>query len=321
MKTIIRKVKGLLQNLFLNPFLKSISVLPNGGLVTLYDVGAAGDIESRWKVFSPHLNYVGFEPDERSFKDLLNKASSNNCHSYNILQYALWDSKTELELNLCAKPQVSSVYSPKLEFLKNFPQVERFDVVSTEAFSVVPMDDLDLTNPDFIKLDIQGGELNALEGADKLLNDVLGLEVEVEFVELYTNQPLFGNVCEFLSKKGFEFIDFASLCRWERTGFTAVGQCVFGDALFLRTPEKIDYTDISVDKLSAYFSILLVYRRFDLIDTTLSLLSKQEKYRFEDFRKKVAKAKSVDNFGKKTAEICSSVLAFIGVNYRSHLLY
>ena len=320
MKKIIRKVKGLLQNLFLRPFLKSINVLPHNGLVTLYDIGAAGGIEPRWKAFTPHLNYVGFEPDERSSKDLLNKTSSQ-CHSYNILQHAVWDSKTELELNLCASPGASSVYSPNIEFLKNFPQVERFDVVGTETVSVVPMDGLDLTNPDFIKLDIQGGELNALEGADKLLNDVLGLEIEVEFVELYTNQPLFGNVCEFLSKKGFEFIDFVNLCRWERAGFTAVGQCVFGDALFLRPPEKIDYTDISVDKLSAYFSILLIYRRFDLIDTTLSLLPMQEKYKFKDFQKKVAKARRVHNVGRKIAETCSSILAFIGFNYKSHLLY
>lgn len=318
---IVRKLKSYIQNLFLNPFLQAMSSLPSGGMVTLFDVGAAGDIEPRWKVFSPYLNYVGFEPDERSCKQLLEKASSSDCYSYNMIPHALWGSKAELKLHLCAKPHVSSIYVPKIEFLKNFPQVERFDVISTEDFSVVPIDSLDLTSPDFMKLDVQGAELQILKGAGNLLDNVLGLEVEVEFVEHYENQPLFGDVCELLTKQGFEFIDFPNLCRWERHDFTGYGQCVWGDALFLRTPENMDLASMSNNKLSAYLSILLIYRRFDLIDVTIKLLPDKRKHILNEFHIKVAKAKNADRFGKKISEIFSRILNALDPNYKPHLLY
>ena len=49
--------------------------------------------------------------------------------------------------------------------------------------------------------------------------------------------------------KGFEFIDFVNLCRWERNDYlNTFGHCTYGDALFLRAPEKIDFENISEDK-------------------------------------------------------------------------
>ncbi len=90
-----------------------------------------------------------------------------------------------------------------------------------------------------MKLDIQGGELAVLEGADKTLDQCLGLEIEVEFVRIYKDQPLFGDICAFLETKDLEFIDFTSFNRWERSQYREFGQCVFGDALFLRAPEIV----------------------------------------------------------------------------------
>ena len=65
-----------------------------------------------------------------------------------------------------------------------------------------------------MKLDIQGAELEVLKGAKKTLSNTLGLEIEVEFVHLYTNQPLFGDLYTFLSSHNFELMDFTSIQRW-----------------------------------------------------------------------------------------------------------
>ena len=48
---------------------KKVSRLPNSS-VTLIDVGAAGGIEKRWHAVTEDLVYYGFEPDERSRKNL-----------------------------------------------------------------------------------------------------------------------------------------------------------------------------------------------------------------------------------------------------------
>ena len=52
---------------------------------------------------------------------------------------------------------------------------------------------------------------------------------------MYINQPLFGQVNDFLRKQGFEFIDFTNICRWERKIYNSYGQIIFGDGLWLRS--------------------------------------------------------------------------------------
>lgn len=56
---------------------------------------------------------------------------------------------------------------------------------------------------DFIKLDVQGAELDVLKGGEECLQQVRGLEIEVEFNPIYYGQPLFGDVDRFLRRCGF----------------------------------------------------------------------------------------------------------------------
>ena len=49
---------------------KHISNILDGQALTLIDIGAAGDIELRWKRVNGLLNYIGFEPDDRSYAEI-----------------------------------------------------------------------------------------------------------------------------------------------------------------------------------------------------------------------------------------------------------
>lgn len=243
---------------------KIILSLPDFSKVYLIDIGAAGDIEPRWRLISRHLKYLGFEPDTRS-KDIL-KNRENDCKEYSIISKAIWDFNGQISINLCLKPEVSSFYEPNIEFLCNFPNSERFDVIGKEVFECVTLDSLNLSDPDFLKIDIQGGELQVLKGSPNLLESCFGVEVEIEFLHMYEKQPLFGDVCEFMSENGFQFYDFVNLCRWERDFYRGIGQLVFGDALFLKSPEYFLGSQPSKSKIASYLAALLLYERYDLIE-------------------------------------------------------
>mgnify|MGYP006109627661 CR=1 FL=1 len=316
---LIRVLRETIKKFFEARILNVIDILPNGGILTLIDIGAAGEIQPRWKPFSKKLKYIGFEPDKRSRDTLNNK--KNDFLEYIIYPHALADIKKKVSLYLCRNPTGSSLYEPNTNFLANFPNAERLDVISRDTLSVIPIDSLDIKDADFIKIDIQGGELSALKGANLQLERILGLELEVEFIDLYKYQPLFGDICNHLSDKGFEFIDFVNLSRWERSAHNNFGQCTFGDGLFLRVPEKIKFQELGIIKISSYFTILMIYRRYDLLERALTLLPKELASEFEQFKNQMRKVQSPNNFVRFIIRILNILIPFLGSNYRFHLIY
>ena len=136
----------------------------------------------------------------------------------------------------------SSIYEPNRQFIDLFPEPERNDIVDTVK---LPSETVDRVAQqlnakfDVIKLDVQGAELDVLKGATNSLAHTLAIDIEVEFCELYKDQPLFDQVFSFLRKSGFEFIDFTYIYRWSPDTFNGLGQATFSDALFMLPPETV----------------------------------------------------------------------------------
>ena len=287
--------------------------------INLVDVGAAGDVEERWKYLSNNLNYIGFEPDDRSRLLLKN---DNNFNFYKIYSHALWDISGKFKIYLTSKPQVSSLYKPNYKFLNLFPYKERFLIDKVSDIDCVSLDSLKLDYIDFIKIDIQGGELKVLEGASESLNKCLGLELEVEFLELYEDQPLFGDVVKFLKDKKIEFIDFTAISRWGRKQYDGMGQSTFGDALFLRSPENIieNFQNNNTIKLK-YLGICLIYRRFDLIDQLIKLSDNDFKLLADPFLISLRSLKRKNIYLRRINFYFQKLMILFFPNFKSHPLY
>ncbi len=56
---------------------------------------------------------------------------------------------------------------------------------------------------DFLWLDMQGGELSALQGGIDLIRKTTALYIEINLVQRYKNAPLYGEVKEWLNTQGF----------------------------------------------------------------------------------------------------------------------
>jgi len=318
-KNIIKNMFSLISTNEDKHILKSFDSLGSDHILTLIDIGAAGDIQPRWKKIASHLNYVGFEPDKRSFDDVNSKKLGTK-HKI-IFPVALWSSNEEQKIHLCRKPQVSSIYEPNHKLLNCYPMPERFEVDNIEKIQPKKLDDLKITSCDFIKLDVQGAELDILHGATKSLDKCIGLELEVEFLELYKNQSLFGDVCKFLNSKGIDFIDFVHISRWERDLHSTVGQAMFGDALFLRTPEWIANNG-SNERISSYLKVCLLYRRFDLIRSLLSQLPTEKKDSLKNFISSIKKLEKRFRLATKLSRYFSYVIYSInGRQMKLHLTY
>lgn len=111
---------------------------------------------------------------------------------------------------------------------------------------------------------------------------------------MYIDQPLFGDITSFLSSKGFEFIDFINLCRWERESHNGYGQCVFGDALYLKSPELVIDQKLEDKRISSYFSL---------------------------FESRLKKMERSHNKARKISLLTSRLLRIFETDSRNYLLY
>lgn len=92
---------------------------------------------------------------------------------------------------------------------------------------------------DFLSIDTQGTELDIIKGTEEYLDDIKGIICEVEFSELYENQPLFDKTFEYLHKKGFKLVNIFNLQYWKHMDYKEKGYgfLTVGEAFFLRDPE------------------------------------------------------------------------------------
>jgi FkbM family methyltransferase len=229
------------------------------------DVGAANNTrESAWES-NKSVRYTLFEPDPVAAEKLRQNSSS----STSVVESALGSASVTSTLNICIKRELSSVLEPNIELLERYPDASRWKIVDRLPIEINTLDSFISTigRIDFLKLDTQGSELDILKGAASALNDVLAIQVEVEFIPLYIDQPLFGDISDFLLARGFEFWDFTTVYRYGRENLDRTGQAVFADALFLRSPESIMVGNaplISLEKLNNLATIARVFGKCDI---------------------------------------------------------
>ncbi len=73
-----------------------------------------------------------------------------------------------------------------------------------------------LPMPDFLKLDVQGHEIEVLKGGGKALFNATFCLLEVTLIDLGDNAPLFFEVNKFMDEKGFQVYD---ICQFMRRPF------------------------------------------------------------------------------------------------------
>ena len=145
---------------------------------------------------------IGFVPNQDACNDL-NK--SNNKGSL-YLPYFIGNGETATFYETNWAP-TSSLYPPNSRLLKKFHNLNEITtLVQKHRVKTHRLDDIpEIFSADFIKMDVQGSELDVLKNGVNILNTSVIAQIEVEFVEMYKNQPLFADVDTFMRAHGFQF--------------------------------------------------------------------------------------------------------------------
>lgn len=235
-------------------------------------LGADKDVYSPLlKVFPTRL--IGFEPVEAECRKLQALYGGERT----FLPHVIGDG-SEREFRTCNEPMTSSLYEPNeplLDLFQNLGNLTR--VVSREKVATKRLDDIEaVRDTDYLKLDVQGAELDVIRGAPETLKDVIVVQTEVEFVPMYRDQPLFAEVDQGLRAAGFLFhrlLGFAGrMFKPLATGnnINAPGsQMLWGEAVYMKDFTELD--KLAAEKLLKLAVILhVVFQSFDAAQFVLS---------------------------------------------------
>ena len=133
---------------------------------------------------------------------------------------------------------------------------------------------------DFLKIDIQGGELTAFQNGRQKLSRAVAIQTEVSFLPLYKNQPLFSDIDIELRGQGFVPHAFAAINKRMiaplsvgHNPYAAINQLLEADVVYVRDftrPGEMEPEQLKHLALIAHHC----YGSFDLAMTCIDRLAK-----------------------------------------------
>jgi len=212
MGNVIKNIEGFMMNLGKNPsgaaaelnacgnrepcFMSILKEEANGDLAL--DVGA--NIGYTTLHLCNHMKRViAIEPDDRTRNLLKYNIKLNNlCDKVSIYSFAISNKKDTVKIYLNEKPNLSSLVKPnKIIKNKKFVETKKIKTRTIDSLGVLP---------NFIKMDIEGYEIEALEGAMITLSNVKYCKILLEVhPQYYHKKRNFEKTIRKLLKIGFKF--------------------------------------------------------------------------------------------------------------------
>lgn len=223
-------------------FPKVIFEAAEASKITIVDVGAQ-DLTSEEHVYAPlqragAASVIGFEP-------LPDAGSARRADSSVVMLNHFVGIGGPATFHVTEFDPASSLLEPNSEFLSQFVALPIMcKTVSTEEVQTTRLDDIsEVGECDYLKIDVQGGELDVLKGAQRTLEDVIVVHCEMEFAPVYRGQPLFAEIDIYLRSAGFELIDLtnAGYNRYQAlAGTPASGsRLLWAEAIYFKSPHLL----------------------------------------------------------------------------------
>lgn len=251
----------------------------------LVDVGARWGLDARWEAFGKSLKAYCFEPDTAECERL--NAAAHSGVTY--IPAALGARTGKATLYKTRLKESSGLYQTNAAFFNRLLNCDNATVCDTEEVDVITLlearEKYGIPNHDFLKLDVEGAELDILRGAH--IGGTFGIYTEVRFHREINGCAPFSEVDQFLVNRGFMLYGLAT-GRQSRKALpyegprlvadngkrffagTFGGQIMDGDALYFRDPLKVKLTRNQILRSACLFEV------FELNDCAAELLIERE---------------------------------------------
>ncbi len=298
-------------------------------MYNIIDIGCRWGFADKFLNRIDKLNIYGFDPDEEECKILENKYHYQNIK---LIPLAISDSQKEHKLYITDNPGCSSISPPEEFVVSSFlwcggekPKSEAF--IKTTSLDEWAKQN-GISHADYVKIDVQGAELDVLKGAKEILKTTYFMEIEIEFNPLYKGIPLFSHIDLFLRDQGFVLYRFLDLNHYGVCGEKEVplkdfeftfdgismktpmkgGQLYWGDALYVK--ESIAKGILSGDEIDKAIELARILEYWDIVHRleVFKAFKKQNDVDFLHFQAMMSEHKNIDRL--KEIEYLKSELEF-----------
>ena len=205
------------------------NLLKNINVKTVFDVGAwIGQTAETYKEYFPNAEVHAFEPFPDSYKKIVdticpkheNIIANNLAVSDEVGTATFYSNKIETTNSLLP---TTTTHSSTDYYRDNVAKIEVSTTTLDEYCKAAKVDHINI-----LKMDIQGGELKALNGASKLLEEqkIDVIYSEISFSEMYEGSPMYHDLAAFLEKFGYKTYNLYGM------NFNERGELQWGDAIF-----------------------------------------------------------------------------------------
>ena len=203
------------------------------------------------KHFEHEIQKIIFEADE----DCLDQIKEINPNS-KTLNYFVGKDNEKIKFNLNYCPYTSSSYNLNPKFENSYHKHER-NTDYVYKYVMQPQKKIDLISrsldslseegiidpPDFLSIDTQGSEYDILLSSKKIIKEnILAINCEVSFSELYSNTKLFSDIHSYLLSEDYILVSIESYdIGFYRipNKFRGKGIPLQGEVLYLKDPTKL----------------------------------------------------------------------------------
>jgi len=271
-----------LDNLFLG---LAVADIARRHPLTYVDIGCRGGFQSDLLPIAFAVNAVGFEPDPDELARL-HRQHAGPWLSSRFLPYAIAGTTRRQKLFVPADAQSASLMRHDAEIGHRFKKPQFFDVQKTVDIDALSLGDAvrvaGSTTPDYLKIDIEGAELEVFEASPEVMNGVLAVKTEVSFLVHRHGQPLSYHVEAYFKGHGFDLMDILQPAHWRREGYLlhpymapenppySRGQIVHADHLYFRNPDALGSDAGPLIKLA------LISMAFGYFDNALMILERPD---------------------------------------------